>query len=459
MEESFSEFFFSVPYEVAAVRPLRQTTRSERQAALSAACYNTELIAPALIYVDLKTDSGVSAFSTGQMAKLLGAGTLESGVEMAPEGSAAFSSLSEKFREYFGFPHMLATTQGRAAERLWAKLHVKSGSVVPGNMLFPSTRFHIEANGGKVLDVISDAAHDLGSAAPFKGDVDLTKLAREFQQHEGKIACVYVELCVNACGGHPVSLRNLQAVKDAAHANGVSLFLDACRILENSYLIKQREPGYKNRSVAQIARETCDLADGLTMSALKDFSVPAGGFIGTRDEAAYQKAYAQSFLDGVQPASTIMAALSEAFDELLASDAWTASRVAQVHYLWRRLNDTIPVLQPPGGHGVFIDVTRFMAHLPKDNFRAEALAAFVYEMSGIRLTKGPPLAPSQTAQGVELLRLAIPARRYLQAQMDDTAEALLYAYAHREEIKGLRRIEKAGRPKYAPALFAPLAGC
>ena len=437
---------------------MRQTVRDERQAALRSACYNTELISPELIYIDLKTDSGVSAFSTDQMAKLLGAGSLESGVEMAPEGSPAFTSLSEKFRKYFGFPHVLPVTQGRAAERLWAKLHVKPGSIVPGNMLFPSTRFHIESNGGKVLDVIAGAAHDLASVAPFKGDIDLAKLTAALQEHEGQVACVYVELCVNACGGHPVSLRNLKAVKDAASDHNVPLFLDACRILENSYLIKQREPGYENHSLAQIVRETCDLADGCTMSALKDFSVFAGGFIGARDEAAYQKVYAQSFLDGVQPPSAVMAALGVAFDELLSSDAFAASRVQQVNYLWQRLNETVPVLRPAGGHGVFIDVARFLAHVPKENFPAEALAAFVYEASGIRLTKGPPLAPSQTARGVELLRLAIPARRYLQSHMDDTADAVLHAYAHREEIQGLRRIEKAGRPKYAPTLFAPLAG-
>jgi tyrosine phenol-lyase len=459
MKGGAAEFVFSVPYEMAAVRPLRQTTREERRAALGAACYNTELIAPAAIYVDLKTDSGVSAFSTQQLAKLLGLGPLESGLEMVPEGNAAFSSLSEKFKTYFGFPHVLAVSQGRAAERLWTKLHVKPGSIVPGNMLFPSTRFHIESNGGKVLDVITDAAHDLTSVAAFKGDIDLGKLAAALQEHDGKVACIYVELCVNACGGHPVSLRNLKAVKDAANASNVPLFLDACRILENSYLIKEREPGYENHSVAQIVRETCELADGCTMSALKDFAVAAGGFIATRDEAAYHKAYIQSFLDGVQPASAIVAALGDAFDEVFASDAWMASRVEQVHYLWQRLNDTLPLLQPAGGHGVFIDMARFFGHFPRENFPAEALAAFVFETSGIRLTKGPPPAPSQAARGVELLRMAIPARRYVQGHMDDTAAALLYAYAHKDKIKGLRRIEQAGRAKYAPALFAPLEDC
>ena len=454
MKASPSEFVFSVPYEMAAVRPLRQTTRQERQAALRGACFNTELIPQELIYIDLKTDSGVSALSTRQLAKLVGAGFLESGIEMAAEGSAAFRTLKEKFGEFFGFPYMVPVAQGRAAERLWSKLHVKSGSVVPGNMLFPSTRYHVESNGGMVLDVINDGAHDLASSAPFKGDIDVVKLAAAFKQHEGRIPCVYIELCVNSCGGHPVSLSNLREVKAAASAANVPVFLDASRILENSCLIKQREPRYKNYPVAEIVRETCALADGCTMSALKDFSSATGGFIGTRDEAAYQKAYVQSFLDGVQPAGDVMAALGVAFGELFAGDAYAASRVEQVHYLWRRLKDPIPVLQPAGGHGVFIDVARFMTHVARANFPAEALAAYVFESSGVRLTKGPPPAPSQTARGVELLRMAIPARRYLQGHLDDAAEALLHAYAHREEIKGLKRIEQPGRPKYAPALFA-----
>ena len=458
MKESAAEFLFSVPYEIAAVRPLRQTTRDERRAALRAAYYNTELISPELIYLDFETDSAVSALSTGQMAKLLGAGSPEREVEMAHEGSAALSSLSKKFRDYFGFPHVLPVTQGRAAERLWMKFHVKPGSIVPGNMLFPSTRFHIESNGGKVLDVISEAAHDLASVAPFKGDIDLGRLSAALQEHEGRVPCIYVELCVNACGGHPVSLRNLKAVRDAARAAKIPLFLDACRILENSYLIQQREPGYENHTVAQIVRETCDLADGCTMSAMKDFSTASGGFVGARDEAVYQKACAQSFLDGVQLPSAVMAALGVAFDELLASDGFAADRVAQVHYLWRRLSDTVPVLQPAGGHAVFIDAARFLPHFPKEQFPAEALAAFVYETSGIRLTKGPPPAPSQAARGIELLRMAVPARRYLQAHMDDAANAVINAYAQREKIKGLRRLEKAGRPKYAPAFFEPLAG-
>ena len=454
MGEKTLDVKFSVPYEIATVRPLRQTTRDERLTALQAACYNTELISQELIYVDLKTDSGVSAFSTAQMARLMGTGPLESGLEMAVEGSAAFRSLLEKFREYFGFPFMLPVAQGRAAERLWAKLHVKPGSVVPGNMLFPSTRYHLESNGAKVLDVIGEGAHDFTSAQFFKGNIDLDKLAAAFKAHEGKVACVYVELCVNSCGGHPVSLGNLRGVKEIARANNVPLFLDACRILENSYLITQREEGYQSHSVAEVVRQICALADGCTMSALKDFSAASGGFIGARNETPYQKAFVQSFLDGLQPSSAVMEALSIALDELIAVDTYASDRVNQVEYLWRRLKDSIPVLHPAGGHGVFIDVARFLPRVAGENFPAESLAAYIYETSGVRVTKGPPLAPSQTARGVELLRMAVPARRYMQGHLDAAAEAVRYAYANRHEIKGLKRIERAGRAKFAPALFA-----
>jgi tyrosine phenol-lyase len=455
MKDQSPGIHFSVPYEIAVVRPLRQTTLTEREAALKAAFYNTELIPQEMIYVDLKTDSGVSSFSTVQMSRLMGAGALESGMEMAAEGSRAFVALAERFKTLFGFPYLVPVSQGRAAERIWAKLHVKPDTLVPGNMLFPSTRFHIESNGGKVVDVICDEAHELHSEHLFKGNLDLTKLRALFKEHGAeKIACIYVELCVNSCGGHPVALGNLKQVRAIAADHGVPLFLDACRILENSYLIKQRELGYQNHSIQEIVRETCSIADGLTMSALKDFLVAVGGMIATRDPGKYQHAHVQSFLNGSQPPGMAMQAMTAALDEIFNGDSYVTSRVEQVNYLWRRLKDGIPVLTPPGGHGVFIDAKSFLPHVAPEDHPAEAVAAFIYHVAGIRVTKGPPLAPSQVSRGCEFLRLAVPARRYLQGHMDDVAEAVLYAFAHRNEIKGLKKVEKSGRSKYDPALFA-----
>jgi tyrosine phenol-lyase len=456
MQAITSGIRFSVPYEIAVVRPLRQTTLDERLAALEAAYYNTELIPQDSIYIDLKTDSGVSSSSTAQLSKWIGTGPLESGIEMAPEGNRAFVSLSEQFQKIFGFPWVVPVAQGRAAERIWAKLNVKEGTVVPGNMLFPSTRFHIESNGGKFVDVISDEAHDLYSAHLFKGNIDLKKLETAFKEHKGKVGCIYVELCVNSCGGHPISLANLKAVKAIAVANQVPLFIDACRILENSYSVKQREPGYQSCSIAEIVYETCCLADGLTMSALKDLLVPTGGLIAMRDEEKYHQAHMQSFLSGSQPPSKAMDVMSIALEEIFSGEAYVANRVEQVHYLWRRLNGGIPIVAPPGGHAVFIDVKSFLPHLTSDHHPAEALAAFIYDVAGIRVAKGPPLAPSQSSRGIELVRLAVPPRRYLQAHMDDVAEAVLYAFSHRGEIKGLKKLDKPGRSKYEPSLFSPV---
>lgn len=454
MNERSSGVVFSIPYEIAVVRPLRQTTLSERQAALEAAHNNTELIPQELIYLDLATDSGVSAISTAQLSASVAVSALEPGMGLATEGSSAFTALRDQLQNIFGFSYVVPVTQGRAAERIWTKIHVKPGSFVAGNMLFPSTRMHIEFGGAKIIDVVSDTAHDLESGGPFKGDLDLNKLSAAVREHgPEKISCIYVELSVNSCGGQPVSLGNLGEVKAFANGNRIPLFLDACRILENSYFVKQREAGYENRSIQQIVGETCSLADGLTMSALKDLLVPVGGLIATRDKASYQKAHMQSFLDGVQPPAAAMDMLSIALQEVFSTDAYMASRIEQVNYLWRRLKGGVPLVNPPAGHAVFIDVKSFLPHLGSEHYRAEALAAFLYAVSGIRVTKGPPAAPSQLERGIELLRVAIPARKYLQGHMDDIAEAFLYAFAHRDEIKGLKRLDTPDRFKYDPAFF------
>src|SRR5258706_2170464 len=340
MTHGAKETGFSIPYDIAVARPLRRTSREEREAALREACYNTELIAPEMVYVDLQTDSGMSAPSAAQAAA-------------EPAGAAG---LARRFEEIFGFPFVLPFTQGRPAERVWAKLNVREGTVVPGNMLFPSTRYHIESNRAKVADVISDKAYDLFTDDPFKGDLDLAKLEGVVQEQGAeKVSCIYVELAVNSCGGHPVSLANLQQVRALAEAHRIPVFLDACRILENSYWIRRREPGWQDRSIGEIARATCALADGLTMSALKDLLSPIGGFIATRDEKLFQKASFQQFLDCGQAPASALAGLSLSLDEIFSSPAYAESRVRQVEHLWNRLPAALPVLAPPPGPRVCFD--------------------------------------------------------------------------------------------------------
>jgi tyrosine phenol-lyase len=448
---------FSVPYEIAAVRPLRQTTLSERQAALRAAHYNTELIPQDLIYVDISTDSGVSSLSTNQLATFTGAPFVEPGMGLAADASRSFARLFEQLKRIFGFPYVVSTTQGRAAERLWTNINVRKGSIVAGNMLFPSTRSHIQMNGATLVDVVCDEAYNLASQEPFKGSVDLDKLTAVIVEHgAANISCIYVELALNACGGHPVSLANLKEVHAIAASHKIPLFLDACRILENSFFIKKREAGHQHRAILEIVQETCALADACTMSALKDFLVSSGGFILMRDEAAYRKAAMQCFLDGAQLSGSAMELLTTALEDIFAAESYVAQRVGQVDYLWRRLDGGVPLVHPAGGHAVFVDLNQFMADLGSEEFPAEALAAFIYQVSGVRVTKGPPMAPSQAAKGINLLRLAVPARKYLRGHLDDVAEAFLYAYANRKEIRGLKRIEDFTRSKYEPAHFIQL---
>jgi len=448
---------FSVPYELAVVRPLRQTTELERQAALASAHYNTELIPQEFIYIDLSTDSGVSARSTAQLALLSAAEAVEPGMGLASDGSGAYNRLAAAIQRYFGFDYFVPTTQGRSAERIWVKINVKPGSVVAGNMLFPSTRTHIQMIGAQIADVISDDAHNFTSDEPFKGNIDIAKLESLIQEKgAGQISCIYVELSVNSCGGHPVSLANLKAVRGIASAHQIPLFLDACRILENSFLVKEREPAYRQWTLADIIRETYALVDGGTMSALKDLLVGDGGLVFTRDRALHQKAVMQSFLDGVQLSAGSMDSIAVALAEMLVSESHAKQRVEQVSYLWHKLAESLPVLRPACGHAVFIDLKKFFADRTPPPFAAEALAAYVYLKSGVRLTKGPPLAPSQIARGAELVRVAVPARKYLNGHMDDVAKALRDAYGQRHEIKGLIKIDDAARSKYDPAHFVDI---
>src|SRR4029078_13358286 len=262
------------------VRPLGQTSPAERDSALRDAHFNVELIPQDLVYIDLCTDSGISSSSTRQLAATAAPSELEPGMGLAGEGSRAFAALADEVRRVFGFSYVVATPQGRAAERIWTKIHVKPNTFVVGNLLFPSTRVHIEMNGAKVIEAADEAHYNLTSEDPFKGNLDIQKLQRAIDEKGADhISCIYVELGDNACGGHPVSLANLRAIKQIAAAHHLAVFLDGCRILENSFLVQEREAGYRERTILEIVRETCDLADGCTLSALKDFLVTCGGIV------------------------------------------------------------------------------------------------------------------------------------------------------------------------------------
>jgi tyrosine phenol-lyase len=444
-----------LPYEIASLRPINTTTRAQRMQILENAGYNTELIPQHAVYVDLKTDSGVGSRSTLQIAEKLDISLLEPAPELAPEAHGSLQRLSVRFNELFGLPFILACSQGRAAERIWCKMHVKGESIVPANMLFPSTRYHIGSNGGKVVELPCPEAYELTSDYPFKGNMDIDGLVRlldEAAPDQIPFACL--ELCNNACGGHPVSLEHLERVKQILEPHGIPLLLDASRILENSYLLQQREPSCRHDSIPEIVRKTCATANAITLSAQKDFGVQAGGLIGTRDDGTYQQAALQAFLDGVQPESSTMRAVEAAMAEHLRTDAYIRARVTQVAYLWQLLAESgVPVLHPAGGHAVYADVERFLPHMSEQQNPAEALAAFLYLSSGVRISKGPPPTQGQKERGATLIRMAIPAHRYLNAHLDHVAKALTQAFKDRQQIPGLSKVTAPQRGQYAPPWF------
>jgi len=445
----------SLPYEIATLRPINTTTRAQRIKILENAGYNTELIPQHAVYVDLKTDSGVGSRSTIQMAEKLDISLLEPAPELAPEAHVSLQRLTVRFSELFGLPFVLACNQGRAAERIWCKMHVNGESIVPGNMLFPSTRYHISSNGGTVVELPCTEAYELTSDYPFKGNLDIDGLVSLLDEAgPDKVPFACLELCNNACGGHPVSLEHLESIKQILEPHHIPLLLDASRILENSCLLQQREPSCRHGSIPEIVRKTCATANAITLSAQKDFGVQAGGFIGIRDDGTYQKATLQAFLDGVQPESSTMRAVETAMAEHLRTDSYTEHRVAQVAYLWRLLAESgVPVLRPAGGHAVYIDVGQFLPQWSDDQHPAEALAACLYLSSGVRIGKGPPPSQGQKERGISVIRMAIPAHRYLNAHLDHVAKAVIRAFEDRQHIAGLSKIASPERGKYDPPLF------
>jgi tyrosine phenol-lyase len=431
------------PWKIKMVEPLRITSPEERERALAQAGYNTFLLRSEDVYIDLLTDSGTSAMSDRQWAgMLLG--------DEAYAGSRNFYALEEAVREYYGYRHVLPTHQGRGAEHLISQVAIKPGQFVPGNMYFTTTREHQERAGGIFVDVIIDEAHDPASEHPFKGNVDLAKLA-DLIARAGADQIAYVSLAgtVNMAGGQPVSMANVKAVRELCDRHGIKLFLDATRMVENAFFIAEREPGYTGRPVAEILREFCSYTDGAWMSAKKDSLVNIGGWLALNDETLFEEASNLVIVfEGLHTygglAGRDMQALAIGIAESV-SDDHIRSRIGQIRYLGDLLDGAgIPFVKPVGGHAIFLDARRFYPHLEQDQFPAQTLAAELYLDSGIRsMERGIVSAGRNAKTGdhnrpkLELTRLTIPRRVYTQAHMDIVAEAVEAVYASRESAKGL----------------------
>jgi len=462
MEERVKKRSWAEPFKIKMVELVHMTTLEERRAALQEAGYNTFLLKSKDVYIDLLTDSGTSAMSDRQWAGMMVG-------DEAYAGSENYYHLEEAVRTYYGYKYLVPTHQGRAAEHIISKILVKPGDVIPGNMYFTTTRLHQELAGGTFVDVIIDEAHDPDSEHPFKGDIDLQKLETVIKKYGAdKISYVCVATAVNMAGGQPISLTNLKAVRSLTQKYGIRIIHDMTRVAENAYFIKEREPGYGDKSIQEIVKEICSLTDGATMSAKKDALVNIGGFLAINDWEVFEEARNLVVVyEGLHTygglAGRDMEAMAIGIAESVNWDHIKA-RVGQVIYLGNKLLDMgVPIVKPIGSHGVFLNAKKFLPHLKQDAFPAQALAAEIYLDSGVRsMERGIVSAGRNKETGdhyypkLELVRLTFPRRVYTQAHMDVVAESIEEVYSKREKVQGLKMVYEPKYLRFFQARFEPL---
>jgi len=432
------------PYKIKMVELLKMTTREEREAAIKEAGYNTFLLKSEDVYIDLLTDSGVSAMSDHQWAGIMLG-------DEAYAGSRNFYHLSDTVKDYYSYQYTVPTHQGRGAENILSQILIKDCDYVPGNMYFTTTRLHQEIAGGTFVDVIIDEAHDPESEHPFKGNVDFDKLNKLVNEvGADNIPYVCMATCVNMAGGQPISMANLKELRNWCDHYDILLVHDMTRVAENAYFIQQREDGYQDKTVKEIVYELCALTDIATMSSKKDAMVNIGGFLAMNDASLYEKACELVVVyEGLHTyggmAGRDMEALAIGIKESVQDDHM-AARIGQIAYLGKRLVDhDIPIVLPYGGHAIFLDARRMLPHIPQEQFPAQALAAALYVDSGIRsMERGAVSAGRDRETGknympkLELVRLTIPRRVYTQAHMDVTAESVYEVMENAKDVKGLK---------------------
>ena len=383
MAEGSRRRSWAEPFKIKVVEPVRMTTREERERALDEAGWNTFLLKSRDVYIDLLTDSGTSAMSDNQWAgMMLG--------DEAYAGSVNFYHLCDAIEDVYGYPLTVPTHQGRGAEHMISQILITEGDYIPGNMYFTTTKLHQELAGGTFVDIIIDEAHDPHSDHPFKGDVDLGKLdALVREVGTEKIPYVSIAVTVNMAGGQPISLGNLKELRAYCNEHGLKIYLDKTRIAENAYFIKVREEGCAEKSIREIVREICDQSDGAWMSAKKDPLVNIGGYLALRDEDVFEQARNMVVIyEGLHTyggmAGRDMEALARGIYESVEYDHIRA-RVGQVEYLGHMIaSEGVPIVEPVGGHAVFLDARKFLSHLEQDEMPAQRLAGEIYREGGIR---------------------------------------------------------------------------
>jgi len=428
------------PFRIKSVEPIRMTTREQRDRILSEAGFNLFLVHANDVLIDLLTDSGTSAMSSEQWAGMMRG-------DESYAGASSFYRLQSCVHDLAGFEHFLPTHQGRASERILFELVGGKGKFVPNNAHFDTTRANVEHSGATAVDLPIPEAAEPGVSYPFKGNMNVAALEKLIAEvGRDRIPLVFVTVTNNSSGGQPVSLENLRAVRAVCDRHKLPLFLDACRFAENAYLIKRREPGMADRPVKEIVREMFDLADGATISAKKDGLANIGGLLLLRDEAMLHRAsnlliLTEGFITYGGLAGRDLEAIAQGFEEVVDED-YLAYRIRSVEYLGEKLLAAgIPILQPPGGHAIYIDAAALCPHIPPAQFPGQAVVCALYRIGGIRSVEigsvmfGPPVGGKPR---LELVRLAIPRRVYTQSHMDYVIEASREVSAIRGTLRGLR---------------------
>ncbi|MEN8172966.1 MAG: tryptophanase [Chloroflexota bacterium] len=451
------------PFRIKMVEPIKMTNRPQRETAMARAGYNVFGLQADEIFIDLLTDSGTGAMSKHQWAAIMEG-------DESYAGASSFKNLSKAMDDILGFKFFVPTHQGRAAENILCSVALKDGDYIPSNMHFDTTEGNIRARGGRPTNLVIDEAFNPSSQHPFKGNLDITKL-RNFIDQVGvqKIPFGMITITNNAGGGQPVSMENLKDVSAVYKQHGIPFFIDACRFAENAYFIKQREAGYQHKTMLEIARETFSLADGATMSAKKDAIVNIGGFLAVNDEEMFQAIKNELILREGFPtygglAGRDLDAMAVGLYEGLDED-YLAYRLGQTAYLANSLLEAgIPIIQPAGGHAVYIDAGSFLPHIPAAEFPGQALSVELYleggirgvEMGSVAFAFPDPDTGEMIHPKLELVRMAIPRRVYTQAHMDAIIKTMKTILARKESLKGYRITYAPELMRHFTAQFEPL---
>jgi len=451
------------PFRIKVVEQIRMTTPEQREEMIRAAGYNIFALHSDDVIIDLLTDSGTGAMSANQWG-----GVMRGDESYA--GSPSYFHFRDSVQDITGFEYVIPTHQGRAAERILFSVMCGEGDVVPNNSHFDTTRANVEARGAIALDLPSTELADMDSDYPFKGDMDVEGLRAAFAEHgAARIPLVMLTVTNNSGGGQPVSMANVREVAAVCREFDTPLYLDACRIAENAYFIKQREPGYADTSVRTIVREMCGLTQGCTMSAKKDAIVNMGGFLATRDpELAREEKNLLILTEGFptygglsgRDLEAIAIGMQEGIDE-----DYLHYRITSTRYVGQHLRDAgVPLLWPTGGHAIYLDAERFAAHLEPTQFPGVSVAIALYLLGGVRACeigtlmfgRHDPDTGQESAGPRELVRLAIPRRVYTQSHMDYVIEVVVKAFEERDSLPAYRIVEQAPVLRHFSAKLEPV---